>query len=188
MNQPIPLIGDYTVHEVDNDTFEATFNALRSVVFPDFVFPDMEPSSEEATAARDRLRDRMGDDRIRLRLMVKCGDEIVAWSVGLQRSTEEFHMSNSGVLPEHRRRGVYSALMKHVLDRAQQEGFQTVTSHHHPTNNPVLIAKLRVGFVISGMKIDDRFGLLVNLTYFFDSERRAAFAKKVGRTSATDDF
>lgn len=175
MSQSIALVGDYTVREVDRDTFNDVFNALRSVVFPGVEFPDQ---AAEPSDSRQRLAERLGDDRFRLHLLIERGDAVAGWSVGVQRSSSEFHMSNSAVLAEHRRRGVYAALLRYVLKRAAAEGFETVTSHHQPTNNAVLIAKLRAGFHISGMVVDDCFGPLVNLTCFLDAGRRAAFGKR----------
>lgn len=73
-------------------------------------------------------------------------------------------MTNTGILEEHRRRGLYTALLPVVLNQLRQKGFQIVFSRHTLTNNAVIIPKLKAGFVISGFEVDDRFGTLVQLS------------------------
>jgi hypothetical protein len=63
--------------------------------------------------------------------------------------------------------GVYSRLLPVVLDVLQAQGYTLVRSHHHATNNAVLIPKLRAGFRLQGMEIDHH-GMLAVLMYSFD--------------------
>lgn len=66
------------------------------------------------------------------------------------------------------------------MERLKQEGFQVVTSTHHPNNAAVLIPKLKFGFIISGMQLHERFRFLIELKYFFNEERRKAYSKNIG--------
>ena len=101
------------------------------------------------------------------------GDTFVGWHLGQQvMAGKVFEMTSTGVLPEHRRRGLYSALIPVVLETVQKEGFQIVYSRHNLTNNAVIVPKLRAGFIISGFEVDDRYGTLVQLSYFFNPLRR----------------
>jgi hypothetical protein len=56
--------------------------------------------------------------------------------------------------------------MKKNITKAQEDGFQEITSRHHADNNAVIIPKLKTGFVIKGFEINPRFGLLVNLVCY----------------------
>ena len=180
MTDATVLIGKYTVSECDQKSFDRMLEDLHPIAFPDIVeFRRRELLTDHQVAARDRLRNRTAD-RFVLRYVVRLGDDIVGWSLGVQATSESFRMANSAVLPEHRRKGIYSALLHHILDRTRREGFQLVTSHHHPTNNAVLIAKLRAGFIITGMEVTDDYGTLVNLGYYFDDHRRRAIGVRVG--------
>jgi ribosomal protein S18 acetylase RimI-like enzyme len=98
--------------------------------------------------------------------------QFVGWTWGMQMYPDEFYMVNSAVLPEHRRNGLYATLLETLLDRCKKEGFQIVYSRHHANNNEVIIAKLKAGFLISGMEQADTFGTLVCLKYYFNSKRR----------------
>jgi hypothetical protein len=44
-------------------------------------------------------------------------------------------------------------------------------------NRPVLIAKLKAGFHIVGLSLDERFGAQVTLAYFSHEDRREGFAR-----------
>lgn len=96
-------------------------------------------------------------------------------------------MMNTGVLEAHRRRGVYTALLPVVLKTAQQVGFQVVLSRHHATNNAVIIPKLKAGFVITGLELDDRYGTLVQLSYYFNPLRRRLLDVRVGQSAPDDE-
>ena len=115
------------------------------------------------------------------------GDACVGPHVGQQVDRGNFEMTSSGILPEHRRRGLYRALIPVVLEYAQHEGFQAVVSRHNLTNNAVIIPKLKSGFVISGFEVSDRFGTLVRLSYLFNPLRRKVFDVRVGQRGLDDD-
>jgi hypothetical protein len=56
-------------------------------------------------------------------------------------------------------------------------GYERVTSNHMVNNRPVLIAKLKAGFHITGIVLDERYGAQVSLAYFFYPDRREGFAR-----------
>ncbi|WP_413943005.1 GNAT family N-acetyltransferase [Bdellovibrio sp. HCB-162] len=118
--------------------------------------------------------------RYQLRFVVYSGNEVVGWHYGYSTDAETYYMQNSAVLLKYRNQGVYAELLTAVLEKLHADGFQVITSTHHPNNAAVLIPKLKKGFVISSMLLHERFRLLVELKYFFDSERRKAFDKQMG--------
>lgn len=115
------------------------------------------------------------------------GDTFVGWHLGQQILAGKFEMTNTGLLEEHRRRGLYTALLPVVLDQLRQKGFQIVFSRHNLTNNAVIIPKLKAGFVISGFEVDDRFGTLVQLSYYFNPLRRKVLDVRVGQRVPDDE-
>ena len=100
------------------------------------------------------------------------GETPIGWSHGDQDDVITFYMRNTGLLPSHRGKGVYSAFLSRFVDYLQDVGYERVTSHHQPSNPAVIIAKLKAGFVIEGMKIDERFGPLVCAVRYLSPERR----------------
>lgn len=116
----------------------------------------------------------------RIRIGAYFEDRMIAFTFGLQTEGSNLHMALSCVHPEHQRQGIYSELLRAVLEYSKHEGFQTVDSHHRATNNPVLIAKLRAGFVINGFTLSDIMGCLVKMTYFHNPERRKLMDARSG--------
>lgn len=116
----------------------------------------------------------------RIRIGIYFKNQLVGFTFAFQSEGSNLHMAMSCVHPEHQRKGLYSELLRAVLEFSRQNGFQTVDSHHRATNNPVIIAKLRKGFVINGLTLSDIMGCLVELTYFHNAERRKLMDARSG--------
>lgn len=115
-----------------------------------------------------------------LRLGVFFRDQFCGWTIGEQQADGVFYMRNSAIFPEHRRKGLYSALLDKTLQSARNKGFQAVRSRHKATNNEVIIPKLKAGFKITGFEISDIFGTLVHLTLFLNPLREQVLDYRVG--------
>jgi L-amino acid N-acyltransferase YncA len=76
-----------------------------------------------------------------------------------------YYMSNSAILPEYRRKGYYSLLARGIVEEVTRRGYHKIKSRHYPTNNAVIIAKLKLGFVITGFQLSANFGTLVELEW-----------------------
>lgn len=188
MTDHVPLFGDYTLALLDREVFLPFFDRHWPTVFEDIV--DYDPRdllNETETAARERLRERL-DAVVRLNVGIHHRGELIGWSTGLQDSSERYSMTNSAVFPEHRGKGVYTAMLPKLLEIVRAEGFQVVYSRHQTTNNAVLVPKLKAGFVITGLEISDAYGTLVQLSYFFDERRRRVLDYRVGRTHPDDEI
>lgn len=117
---------------------------------------------------------------IRFNICIFKNDEFCGWFTGDQYNHDTFYMRNSAILPSHRRKGLYTALMNEVLNRVDKMGFQIVLSRHTTTNNSIIIPKLKAGFVITALEVSDRFGTLVHLSYFFNEKRRQVMKFRSG--------
>ncbi len=115
-----------------------------------------------------------------LNLAIFKGDEFCGWCNGDQYNVETYYMRNSAIVPAHRGKGLYKALMNEVLERVGKMGFQIVLSRHVATNNSIIIPKLKAGFVITAMELSDRFGTLVHLSYFYNQMRRDVVEFRAG--------
>ncbi len=107
------------------------------------------------------------------------GADLVGWSYGWMERGRVFYMANSGVLPSHRRKGVYTALLGAVRDTARASGAVMLRSQHSVLNNPVLIAKLHNGFHVSGLSQSAQMGALVELTCHLSPARSDLFRSRV---------
>jgi GNAT superfamily N-acetyltransferase len=148
------------------------------------IFPQFTDAEREATK---RLRAHMGAP-LQLGFGIFHGDTFVGWHVGNQRTGLEFYMRNSAVLPEHRGRGLYAALLRTVKEYLLELGFQEISSRHNATNNAVIVPKLKQGFVITALEASDVFGTLVHLTYFASARRRATLDFRVGMAHPDEEM
>jgi GNAT superfamily N-acetyltransferase len=96
------------------------------------------------------------------RLGAYDGDELVGWSYGWMERSNVLYMANSGVLASHRGRGIYMALLDAMREYASTEGAWAIRSQHSVLNNPVIIAKLRAGFHVSGLMQSAHMGSLAS--------------------------
>lgn len=117
---------------------------------------------------------------IRFNICIFKGDEFCGWFNGDQYNAETFYMRNSAILPNHRKKGLYTALLHAVLAKVKAMGFQIVLSRHTTVNNAIIIPKLKAGFVITALEVSDRFGTLVHLSYFFNETRKQIIEFRAG--------
>ena len=65
--------------------------------------------------------------------------------------------------------------MKALLAHAASQGYSNVRSRHTATNTAVIIAKLKLGFQISGFEYSEVYGPLVQLNYLVGEARRKLY-------------
>ncbi len=104
-------------------------------------------------------------------------ERVIGWSFGYLRGQADFFMSWSGVLPAFQRQGIYSAFLNQLLPFLKEVGYQRVVSKHMVNNNPVLIAKLKAGFIFTGFSMDEQLGAQLHLTYYFYPDQEDGFER-----------
>lgn len=177
------LHGEYYLQQLSAEEFGPLFEKYRPLVFPNALSFRVREVFDEHERAALRAHSSVFSERFELRLGVYHKRKtFVGWHMGVHMPPADFYMMSSGVLPEHRGKGVYSALLEYVLARARAEGFQRVYSRHVATNNAILIAKLKAGFVVTGFELSDMHGLLVHLSYYFNPLRRKALDFRSGQS------
>lgn len=175
-----PLLGDYSLAILPDEEFVPLFRKHRPQVFADAfeVRPGFLPEAEKS--AQRALAERMGS-LYRLHVGLYRAGEFVGWSTGVQADAERYYMINTGILPGHQGKGLYTALLPRILEKLRIQGFQAAYSRHVATNSRVLVPKLKAGFVISGFELSDTFGTLVHLTYLFNPTRRKLLDFRAGQ-------
>lgn len=108
------------------------------------------------------------------------GDELIGVYEGRQERRAEYDMRRTALLPEWRRRGIYTAFLPKVVEAARAAGFLRVSSRHAVDNNAILVPKLAHGFVIEGFVTSLRSGLQVVLVYHLTEAARAQHRRVVG--------
>jgi RimJ/RimL family protein N-acetyltransferase len=107
------------------------------------------------------------------------GDKPIGWCIGECQDAMTFYMRNTGFLPAYQGKGLYTAFLPMFLDYLADLGYERVTSQHKPDNPAVLIPKIRSGFVIMAVELEERWGPLVRLVYYTQGYRRDAFSAMV---------
>jgi hypothetical protein len=148
------------------------------------IFARLETHSSEFTSAI-RAEPLAGSTNRALLLppMVRFGaysdQELVGWTYGWFQRPDRFCMANSGVIPSCRRLGIYSRLVEAIVAHASAAGAGTIHSWHSVLNTPVIIAKLKLGFIIEGTHFSDHLGLQVEVVRHISQARRDIFRSRV---------
>ena len=166
---------------------EPEFGLLHQAVFADIqhLSQDWADLYDTEEASAPAVQDKLSPMH---RLGAFLGDELVGWSCGWMERSRCYYMANSGVVQAHQRKGVYTALLHEARYLAETLGATTIRSQHSVLNNPVLIAKLRFGFQISGLAMSAGMGSLVELTYHLNPARQRIYRQRViafGRPAPT---
>jgi GNAT superfamily N-acetyltransferase len=123
-----------------------------------------------------------------VRIGAFAGDRLVGWSHGHLPQAGTFYVSNSAVEDEYRRQGIYTRLVAAMEAEARALGCTRIESNHRAANAPVLIAKMKVGYVIVGTEFTAEMGLLVKLSKQLVPERDALFQARAGTLEGTARF
>lgn len=166
MNMNIMNFENLSFTFVSREEFIPVFRELRPTVFNENNDIDLNSYWSEEEKTKNNELQQMCKTEIRSYLLCKDGEKVAGWSFGVQKDAEEFYMVNSAVMPEYRNLGIYKSMLDLIIEKAKKEGFQVISSIHHASNNAILIPKLKIGFKIVGLKINPRFGTLLELHYF----------------------
>lgn len=98
-------------------------------------------------------------------LMLFRNNEVVGWSFGTETTVGSFCQINSGVLPNFRNKGLYTEILKIMVEVVVKNGFTYIYSRHNMTNSAIIVPKLKFGFVITGVELSENMGTLVRLSY-----------------------
>ena len=152
---------------------EPEISLLRRDVFADF---EQSTLLAEVLASESALRAKDSPPpQSPFRVAAFRGNVLIGWTYGYREGISQFCMLNSGVVSAERRKGVYTQLVQAVLTHARARGYTSVTSRHVASNAAVIIAKLRLGFQISGFEYSEVYGPLVRLTYLIGEARQKLY-------------
>lgn len=183
-------MGKILVKKMDREQFMEHYNTLKDTLFDsDHSYKLYELLSHEDKSKMESLRRERGAENIfRLFLAAFDDDKFIGWSWGFEEDSHTYYMCNSAVLPQYRRKGIYSQLLSETMEILQQRGYQKIYSRHCATNNSVLIPKLKAGFVITNMQLDDIFGVLIHLSYFTNPIRRKILDYRSGQLRPDEEI
>ena len=166
---PTPSI---TIRAVDSATVYAVTGSIAYQVFT----PSPELGLMPTMPIPQPLRDAFQSHTEQF-VFYNAKNEPIGWSIGQQREADTFIMLWTGILPAYQNQGIYSAFLRRLLDYLRTLGYARVTSNHMVNNRAVLIAKLKAGFIATGMSLDERWGAILWLTHYLDETVEEAFRR-----------
>ena len=116
----------------------------------------------------------------RIRIAAFDGERFVGCSSGWFEFGGNFYIGLSAVAPDYRQQGIYTRMLQAMEQAVRERGGLVISSQHVATNNAVLIAKLKLGYVVAGTEYVEQMGLLVRLVLQLTDARRALFAERTG--------
>ncbi|MFF7649325.1 GNAT family N-acetyltransferase [Streptomyces sp. NPDC007983] len=158
---------------VDEATFREAVTEIYADVFPERDAYPYNPKSPELVQEYSRLH----AERI---LIENSEGKVVGWLKGRMEDPTTFYLGTSGLLPEYRVQRLAALVYSRLLEYLEDLGYERVTSQHHPHNRAAMILQLKYGFAFEGMSLDERWGPMVKMVYFFDRDRRAEFERRFG--------
>lgn len=176
----------YNLERVDRPDYWTLHEAELRRHFPPEVFFDIPGLRSPAEhAGQKRLDEVRGARPLEDYCIIRQGDALVGVFSGHQYERGAYRMYHSNIHPDFRGRGVYREILRGTIEYTQALGFDTIVSEHAPSNNPILIAKLKAGFRIVTMDIDPMAGVSIRLCYFHNPDHMAAYDYRCGRATIT---
>ena len=175
------LPAGFSIAQTNRQEFNKTVGNLKESIFDETELC-MWPRDVMSEHEKEKLRVLNAEykDNYDLYLVLFYENNLAGWSFGYQDTKESFCMANSAILPEYRGRGLYSCILENSLRILSENGFQRIWSSHKITNNKIIVSKLKRGFVITGTRVIDMIGLLVELTYFTNPTRKKVMEFRAG--------
>lgn len=168
---PLDLPAGVVGRCVELETYFAVEDDLEARIFPEnerverwFSLPSERRADKQRLGQLQRLTHQEA-------VVFYAGDRPIGFHAGRMTGAAEYMMDDTGVLPAYQNRGVYSTFLRSFLPYLRDCGYERVVSYHSPTNRPVLIAKLKAGFVIKGMELREQAAASVKLVYFLHADR-----------------
>lgn len=178
--EPLEGLG-LSLERVDHDAYWRINDEELARHFPPEVFIRTSGLRSDAeVAGQARLEESREAHPLADFCVAREGERIAATFCGQQHVRGSYRMWHSHVHPDFRRRGIYRAVLAATIAYTRELGFDTIVSDHAPSNNPILLAKLGAGFRITGLEVEPRVGLSINLTYFHNQDQLAVYEFRCG--------
>jgi predicted GNAT family acetyltransferase len=179
---PIGLGNSYQLRELSVEEFGALYAARQEAYFSASLIVDVTSHLSTDEVALYEARRLAYPAVWRMQWALEHEGVVVGWTYAYQQDHETLYMCNTAIAQDHRGKGLYSIILQHVLSVAKTQGFQIVTSKHYASNNAIIIPKLKAGFIITGLALDEKYGLMVHLTKYLHPQREKVAVNRIGET------
>jgi len=178
----VAINDEYSLREISAQEFSEIYSSRQEEYFSTSLIVDV--SSHLTPDEQDRAQQRKAlfPPAWRIQWALEYNGAVIGWTYSYQQDHETLYMCNTAIAQEHRGKGLYSIILQHVLSVAKTQGFQIVTSKHYASNNAIIVPKLKAGFIITGMALDEKYGLMVHLTKYLHPERQRIAINRIGES------
>lgn len=175
---PAELIPGVTARpEMDSARFWSIFEPLETAIFVPYAEHGAYRMPDDRWQRSSVLGQVFAQAHHEYVIFYNDREEPIGYSFGCQRDRISYFMTGTGILPAYQQRGIYSAFLKRCLSYLYALGYERVVSNHQTNNRAVLIAKLKAGFNITAVNLDERWGAQVELTYLFHDDRQQGYER-----------
>lgn len=175
---------DYTLASISESAFQQLMKERSGLYFSASTALDVEAGLSDSERARIADRREQFTDLTSTYWAIEHGADVVGWMHLQQTDPDTLTMRNTAIDPAHRGCGIYTALLDVVINHARANGYQRITSTHHASNNAIIIPKLKAGFIITGLQINEKYGAMVALTYYVFEGRLRCAQERIGHVPA----
>ncbi|MGM0440056.1 MAG: GNAT family N-acetyltransferase [Chlamydiota bacterium] len=101
--------------------------------------------------------------------------EPIGWLLGDMEDYMTFYLRAYGLITEYRRKGIFTAFQKQFYNYLEDWGYERIAAHHQLNNRIAMIAQLKMGYQLTGIELDERFGPLAKMVYFVHPDRQQGY-------------
>jgi ribosomal protein S18 acetylase RimI-like enzyme len=135
--------------------------------------PDAAFRASEVTAAKLRYYEHAGDVFEFVR-----DEKTIGVVVGNAVDWSTYYFRSAALVPEYRGTRLAEGFLRTLLGWLAAAGLERVTADTAPSNAATVGTLTRLGFMITGSTLSERFGALTHFTCFLDQPREATFVSR----------
>lgn len=166
----------FRIQKLEAKDYWALFEAKMEAEFLPEAFFDL---SKLRDGGHAEAKKQWEEDFQRPNLAIFCalyqGERLAALFSGEMRDLNTWRMWNTVVHSDFRRQGIYRTIAQGWIAFSRALGFDRVVSDHAICNNPIIIAKLKLGFQIWSLEMNPGCGPTLTLIYFHHPAHRKAY-------------
>lgn len=127
----------------------------------------------DSTEARRRYYREAGDF-----FAFRDQNEIFGVFAGTLHDWSTYYLRHTLLLTEYQGHGFYQKFFNHIVGILDSKGVPRLEGEISPLNQKHLHIFMKAGFVVSGLNLTERWGSMLRLTRFLDSQRMDVFSKQ----------
>lgn len=107
----------------------------------------------------------------------KFNDDLrtIAIAVGNPLDWTGYYYRNVSIMPEYQGQGIYQEFTKYLVNILRQHGVERLEGDVAPSNMVNIRVMTKMGFIVSGINLSEKWGTVLRLTKYLLKERQDIF-------------